>query len=279
MKPTTILLALSLSVLAGCAAWRVPPSEVLPPEQSARLEGTQAPPRLVLLEIEPDLEISELGQLSSCTVPEDNAEEQRLVDELTSRAKARLNDLLTSELADSQFRISPADARALPASLLDDSDDELGPAARADLAHVKDADLLLRFRLTDYGSVPESVERAWIYGTVAWVGGVTAVAYASEASRPYIAAYLASEVLQESFGAYASFSLADYLLKMVRVEAELIRVSDGKTVWSDSHIGAAWRWSVQGEESCGRTARDEQLSLALERAVHKLAASLLRKDA
>ena len=273
------IITVAIFALTSCSAWRVPRSEVLTPQQPTPFQGTQAPPRLMLLGVEPDLKISELGQISSCTVPDDKAEEGRLIGELSSRAKARLQETLMSELGANQFRVVPADARTIPASLLEDSDDELGPGALADLAHIGDADLLLRFRLTDYGSVPESVERAWIYGTVAWVGGVTAVALASEASRPYVVGYLATEVVQESVGSYASFNLADYFLKLVRVEAELIRVSDGKIVWSDSHIGTAWRWSVQGEESCGKTVRDEQLSLALKRAVHELTATLVNRDA
>lgn len=279
MSLTTTLLTVSLCAFIGCGTWRVPSSEVLTSAQPTRFQETQASPRLVLLGIESDLKISELGQISSCTVPEDKAEEQRLINDLSSRAQTLLQGVLTHELEASQFRVVAADVRTVPASLLEDSDDELSPVALADLAQVKDADLLLRFRLTDYGSVPESVERFWIYGTVAWVGGVTAVAYASEASRKFIAGYLATEVLQESLGAYASFSVTDYFLKMVRIEGELIRVSDGKIVWSDSHIGTAWRWSVQGDESCGKSVRAEQLSLALERAVQKLTATLVGREA
>lgn len=263
------LVAIVYLMASGCGPWRVPPAEVFGDQQ------TSSRPRILLVAVAPQFETPDLSQVSSCVGPEDESGQKALSETLISQASHNLIHLLKDDLREHHLDVQIGDPKTLPVQILEDSDDSLNEDAIADLKLLKDADLILRFRLTDYGSVPDHIEQYILYGTIAWTSGVAAVAYASPATRPYVATYLATELVQEGLGTYVGFNVADYFLKMARIEAELIRVSDGAIVWSNSHTGTAWRWSVEGTDSCGETVRDRQLSLALERAVHALTSTLI----
>ena len=263
-------LAATISLLAsGCSPWRVAPAEVLGDHE------TSSRSRILLVAVAPEFETPDLSQVSSCVGPEDETEQKALSEKLVSQASLHLIHLLEDDLRKHHFDVHIGDPTTLPVRILEDSNDSLKEDAIADLKLLKDADLVLRFRLTDYGSVPDYIEQYILYGTVFWVSGVAAVAYSSPATRPYAATYLLSELVQEGLGTYVGFNVAGYFIKMARIEAELIRVSDGAIVWSNSHTGTVWRWSVEGTDSCGETVRDRQLSLALERAVHALTSTII----
>lgn len=139
------------------------------------------------------------------------------------------------------------------------------------------ADAMLRFRITDYGRTPRKAMK-WIWiGTGAWISGATALALTQEKTRPYIGAYLASEVIQEGAEAYLGSSLFGHEYKPVRIEAELIDFRTGAALWKDAKTMTASSKSLETFSKDERRRKEVELAVSVDRAVNALVGSLVRK--
>ena len=101
------------------------------------------------------------------------------------------------------------------------------------------ADVLLKFRITDYGLTPREW-RNWVIGfEIVSTVGIAAWAYYVPETRPLAAAYLVTESIEETAEAYSGFWALNKLSRPVRIEAELFDLHTGEMVWSDSNTGLA----------------------------------------
>jgi hypothetical protein len=132
------------------------------------------------------------------------------------------------------------------------------------------ADALLRFGISDYGLTP----RAWRHGVIAFevvsTLGIAAIAYANPATRAIAGVYLAQETIEESIEAYSGFWALNEVYRPVRVEAEMIDLQTGRTVWADSETGFSNRSLSRIYRTVSNEERKRQLSTALHDAINKV---------
>lgn len=131
-------------------------------------------------------------------------------------------------------------------------------------------DALLRFGISDYGLTP----RAWRHGVIAFevvsTLGIAAIAYANPATRAIAGVYLAQETIEESIEAYSGFWALNEVYRPVRVEAEMIDLQTGRTVWADSEIGFSDRSLSRLYRTVSNEERERQLRTALHDAINKV---------
>lgn len=171
-----------------------------------------------------------------------------------------LKDAATTALADS-LNLANGD-RDIPLDALNRFHRETG------------SDAVLRFRISDYGRTPRNV-MTWIYaGTAAWIAGVITLSVVNPKTRPYIGAYIGSEVAQEGAEFYLGTSFFGHEYKPVRIEAELINTNDGRVLWSDALTRTASGKIIKLYPEKERQRRELQLGISADRAVLGLADSL-----
>lgn len=161
----------------------------------------------------------------------------------------------------------PPDLAAFP---IVDRAGELPKGALVQLQSSSDADVLLRFGISDYGTTP----KAWRQGVIAFevisTLGIAAVAYARPATRAIAGAYLVQEAIEEGIEAYSGFWALDQVYRPVRVEAEMIDLKSGNRIWSDSETGLSDRRLSRIFRTVPKEEREAQLSVSLRDAIAKL---------
>ncbi|TMG89860.1 MAG: hypothetical protein E6H72_11720 [Betaproteobacteria bacterium] len=139
---------------------------------------------------------------------------------------------------------------------------------------VSDADVLLRFRITDYGVTPKSWRNAVIIFEVASTLGIAAIAYAYPATRPIAGIYLIEEGIEETIEAYAGFWALDEASRPVRIEAELIILNTGIQAWKSSATGLSDLGLTRLVRKVSAAERAAQLNSAIQDAAEKIVADL-----
>jgi len=139
---------------------------------------------------------------------------------------------------------------------------------------VSGADVLLRFRITDYGVTPKSWQNAVITFEVTSTLGIAAIAYSYTATRALAGAYLVQEGIEESAEAYAGFQALDDVCRPVHVEAELISLTTGTQVWAGNATGLSDVRLTRLVRKVGVTEREAQLNSAVHKAVTSIVANL-----
>lgn len=255
--------------LSACAS--VPPTA-----------ASSQPLKIVVITVPPSAPISDLEQISSVKPPNDNpkdkALEQSFVDTRMAQVAAASDHAMKDALKSSgRFVVcgGPALDQTLGQLDVGNPAETLTPEMRQQLAAQHCGDALLRFRITDYGLIPKSWDKWIAIGTGVWIGGVTALAYSSPKSRPYIGAYLLSEVLQEGAESYAGYSLFGSVYTPVRIEAELINLHTGKVLWQDADTGLAHKGSIfPYSPRPDQNKIETRLDLSLDRAIDSLVVDL-----
>src|SRR2546425_879421 len=136
------------------------------------------------------------------------------------------------------------------------------------------AEILLRFRITDYGVTPKSWRNAVIIFEVTSTLGIAAIAYAYPATRPIAGIYLIEEGIEETIEAYAGFWALDEVSRPVRIEAELITLDTGTHVWKSSATGLSDVGLTRLVRKVSAAERDAQLNSAIQEAAEKIVADL-----
>jgi len=136
------------------------------------------------------------------------------------------------------------------------------------------ADVLLRFRITDYGVTPKSWRNAVIIFEVTSTLGIAAIAYAYPATRPIAGIYLIEEGIEETIEAYAGFWALDEVSRPVRIEAELITLDTGTHVWKSSATGLSDVGLTRLVRKVSAAERAAQLNSAIQEAAEKIVADL-----
>ncbi len=137
-----------------------------------------------------------------------------------------------------------------------------------------DADVLLRFRITDYGVTPRSWRNAVIIFEVTSTLGIAAIAYAYPATRPIAGIYLVEEGIEETLEAYAGFWALDEVSRPVRIEAELITLDTGTQAWKGSATGLSDVGLTRLVRKVSAAERAAQLNSASQEAAEKIVADL-----
>src|SRR5260370_33276872 len=133
-----------------------------------------------------------------------------------------------------------------------------------------DADVLLRFRITDYGVTPKSWRNAVIVFEVTSTLGIAAIAYAYPATRPIAGIYLIEEGIEETVEAYAGFWALDEGSRPVRIEAELIVLNTGTQAWNSSATGLSDVGWTRLVRKVGAAERDAHLNGAIQEGGEKI---------
>jgi len=138
------------------------------------------------------------------------------------------------------------------------------------------ADVLLRFRITDYGLTPRSWRKGYITFEVTTTLALAAViAYSgSTVAKGAAGAYLAQEAVEETAEGYAGFWALNVVCRPVRIEAELIGLNPVATLWKTSDTGLADVRLSRLTRKIGSAERDGQLNQATDYAVKKIVSAL-----
>ncbi|HQQ64460.1 MAG TPA: hypothetical protein PLF22_12940 [Pseudomonadales bacterium] len=132
------------------------------------------------------------------------------------------------------------------------------------------SDMLLRIGISDYGATPKTWRSGVITFEVVTTLGIAAIAYVRPATRAIAGAYLVQEAVEETAEAYSGFWALDQVYRPVRVEAELIDLRTGSTVWADSATGFSDRRLMRMFTAVTDEERQTQLRTALHDAIRKV---------
>ncbi len=237
------------------------------------------PLRVAVVEVPIAHSVKRLRYLSSDPRPSDRELERQLIAvklrQAQEEAKAGMLDALKAE---GHFVIlKDTTTEALAESLDLAYGDETIPAdIRTRFREASNADAIVRFRISDYGRTPRKVLK-WIYiGTTAWIAGIITFAATNPQTRPYIGAYIGTEVLQEGAELYLGTSFFGHEYKPARVEAELIDLKTGAILWQDAKTRTASNQFLKIYPKDQRS-RELELAISVDRATLDLAKSLAKK--
>lgn len=140
------------------------------------------------------------------------------------------------------------------------------------------ADVLLRFRITDYGLTPQSWRHYYIAFEVVTTLAIAAViAYAKPvAAKAAAGAYLVEETVEETATAYAGFWALDEVSRPVRIEAELTGLNPVATLLTTSDTGFSDVVLSRLIRKVSADERNRQLDQATDHAVKKIIADVSR---
>jgi hypothetical protein len=256
---------LSTLILGGCASSSV--------RQIAR-EPTAGPLRVVLVETPNSVDPPTLRRVFAPDLPEDSEEARKLVQSGVAKAEAQamaeMQNALTN-LAGMVVLSSEAITRSVNDLQINNPETKLRQETANELRIVSGAEGLLRFRITDYGQTPKTWQK-WVIGwEIVSTLGVAAIAYAAPKTRPLAGVYLVEESIEETIEAYSGFWALNKLCRPVRIEAELIELRTGETMWADSNTGLAEVRLIRLVTTVDAATRDAQL----EAATHESAEGLI----
>lgn len=259
----------STLILGGCAGSTV---------RRIEREPAAGPLRVVLAEIPIGIDPAALRRVLAPDVSEDSDEARKLVQSGVAKAEARAMTEVRNALAKA-IGVLVVGSEAVANSVNDlqiNSAEKLRRETANELRLASGADALLRFRITDYGETPKTWQK-WVIGwEVVSTLGIAAIAYAAPKTRPLAGAYLVEESVEETVEAYTGFWALDKLCRPVRIEAELIDLRTGQTVWADSNTGLAKVRLIRLVTTVDAATRDAQLESAAHASVEELIDRLAR---
>lgn len=234
---------------------------------------------IVVVEVPIAHTVKRLRLISSDARPKDRSAERSVIEAKLRQAQADAKASMIEALEwKGEFAVNKSeDVQNLADSLNLSNDDRPIPLDRLDQFRQKTGvDAILRFRITDYGRTTRKVLK-WIYaGTGAWIAGVITFAALNSNTRPYIGAYIGTEVLQESAELYLGTSFFGHEYKPVRIEAELIDTKTGRNLWEGAKTRTASRKFLAPYPKPQRT-KELELAVSSDRAIVDLARSLVKR--
>lgn len=254
--------------LAGCASIESPP---------AAQSSAAQPYRLVLAELPVRRDDERLRDQFAAKSPADSPEARRAIDDAVAQAEAAARAEMQAAFGHqpgASVESGEATQRALAELQLERSDAAITAEAAQRLHAASGADYLLRFRVTDYGLTPRAWRNAYIAFEVISTLAIAAVAYSYPKTRAIAGIYLVEEGIEETVEGYAGFWALDEVSRPVRIEGELVSLSDARTAWKGSATGfsdvrlARIIRKVKAEEQQAQRAR------AMQHAARKLAADV-----
>ena len=217
------------------------------------------------------------NRLFAPDLPKDSPESRQAiknaVDNAEVRALAEMQKALGTQ-TEIEIANSEVVSRVINELQINNADTVITGEIAEQLHAASDADVLLRFRVTDYGVTPKSWRNAVIVFEVTSTLGIAAIAYAYPATRPIAGIYLIEEGIEETVEAYAGFWALDEVSRPVRIEAELITLDTGTQVWKSSATGLSDVGLTRLVRKVSAAERDAQLNSAIQEAAEKIVADL-----
>jgi len=217
------------------------------------------------------------GKLFAPDLPKDSPESRQAIKNAVDNAEARaLAEMQRAFETQTGIKVAGGEAvsRLIDELKINDAETVVTRELAERLHAASDADVLLRFRITDYGVTPKSWRNGVIIFEVTSTLGIAAIAYAYPATRPIAGIYLVEEGIEETAEAYAGFWALDEVSRPVRIEAELIALNTGTQAWKNSATGLSDVGLTRLVRKVSAAERDAQLNSAIQEAAEKIVADL-----
>ncbi len=269
---TTYKIALAVLmgvVLCGCAT--------APRYESAAQSIVAYPQKAVLVQTPMVRDDPAFNRLFAPDLPKGSPESRQAIRNAVDNAEVRaLAEMQKAFGTQTEIKIANSEvvSRVINELQIDNADTVITGEIAEQLHAASDADVLLRFRITDYGVTPKSWRNAVIVFEVTSTLGIAAIAYAYPATRPIAGIYLIEEGIEETVEAYAGFWALDEVSRPVRIEAELIVLNTGTQAWKSSATGLSDVGWTRLVRKVGAAERDAQLNGAIQEAAEKVVADL-----
>ena len=256
-------------VLCSCAS--------APGYESAAPSIVAYPQKAVLVQTPMLRDDPVLNKLFAPDLPKDSPESRQAIKDAVDNTEARaFAEIQKAFETQTEIKIDNSEivSRAINELQINNADTIITAEIAEQLHAASDADVLLRFRITDYGVTPRSWRNAVIIFEVTSTLGIAAIAYAYPATRPIAGIYLIEEGIEETLEAYAGFWALDEISRPVRIEAELITLDTGTQAWKSSATGLSDVGLTRLVRKVSAAERAAQLNSAIQEAAEKLVADL-----
>ena len=217
------------------------------------------------------------NKLFAPDLPKDSPESHQAIKDAEDNAEVRaLAEIQKAFETQTEIKIDNSEivSRAINELQINNADTVITREIAEQLHAASDADVLLRFRITDYGVTPKSWRNAVIIFEVTSTLGIAAIAYAYPATRPIAGIYLIEEGIEETIEAYAGFWALDEVSRPVRIEAELITLNTGTQAWKSSATGLSDVGLTRLVRKVSAAERAAQLNSAIQEAAEKIVSDL-----
>jgi len=261
-----IALAVLLGVvLSSCAT--------APRYESATQSIVAYPQKAVLVQTPMLRDDPVFSKLFAPDLPKDSPESRQAINNAIDHAEVRaFAEIQKAFETQTEIKIDDSEvvSRVINELQINSADTVITREIAEQLHAASDADVLLRFRITDYGVTPKAWRNAVIIFEVTSTLGIAAIAYAYPATRPIAGIYLIEESIEETIEAYAGFWALDEASRPVRIEAELITLDTGTQAWKSSATGLSDVGLTRLVRKVSAAERDAQLSSAIQEAAEKI---------
>ena len=265
-----ITLAVLLGVvLCSCAT--------APGYESATQSIVAYPQKAVLVQTPMLRDDPVFNKLFAPDLPKDSPESRQAINNAIDHAEVRaFAEIQKAFETQTEIKIDNSEivSRVINELQINNADTVITREIAEQLHAASGADVLLRFRITDYGVTPKSWRNAVIIFEVTSTLGIAAIAYAYPATRPIAGIYLIEEGIEETIEAYAGFWALDEVSRPVRIEAELITLDTGTHVWKSSATGLSDVGLTRLVRKVSAAERAAQLNSAIQEAAEKIVADL-----
>jgi len=231
------------------------------------------PQKAVLVQTPMVMDDPAFNKLFATDLPKDSPESRRAIKNAVDNAEVRaLAEIQRAFETQTEIKIDNSEivSRVINELQINNADTVITREIAKQLHAASDADVLLRFRITDYGVTPKSWRNAVIIFEVTSTLGIAAIAYAYPATRPIAGIYLIEEGIEETLEAYAGFWALNEVSRPVRIEAELITLDTGTQAWKGSATGLSDLGLTRLVRKVSAAERDSQLNRAIQEAAEKI---------
>ena len=256
-------------VLCSCAT--------APRYESATQSIVAYPQKAVLVQTPMLRDDPVFNKLFAPDLPKDSPESHQAIKDAVDNAEVRaLAEIQKAFETQTEIKIDNSEivSRVINKLQINNADTIVTREIAEQLHAASDADVLLRFRITDYGVTPKSWRNAVIIFEVTSTLGIAAIAYAYPATRPIAGIYLIEEGIEETIEAYAGFWALDEVSRPVRIEAELITLNTGIQAWKSSATGLSDVGLTRLVRKVSAAERAAQLNSAIQEAAEKIVSDL-----
>jgi len=235
------------------------------------------PQKAVLVQTPMVMDDAAFNKLFATDLPKDSPESRQAIKNAVDNAEVRAFAEMQKAF-ETQTEItmdnSEVVSRVINELQINNADTVITREIAERLHAASDADVLVRFRVTDFGVTPKSWRNAVIIFEVTSTLGIAALAYAYPATRPIAGIYLVEEGIEETLEAYAGFWALNEVSRPVRIEAELITLNTGTQAWKSSATGLSDLGLTRLVRKVSAAERDAQLNSAIQEAAEKIVADL-----
>ena len=235
------------------------------------------PQKAVLVQTPMVMDDPAFNKLFAPDLPKDSPESHQAIKDAVDNAEVRaLAEIQKAFETQTEIKIDNSEvvSRMINELQINNADTVITSEIAERLHAASDADVLVRFRVTDFGVTPKSWKNAVIIFEVTSTLAIAALAYAYPSTRPIAGIYLVEESIEETLEAYAGFWALNEVSRPVRIEAELITLNTGTQAWKSSATGLSDLGLTRLVRKVSAAERDAQLNSAMREAAEKIVVDL-----